>query len=71
LGSLIVYEPERLAESYSTPRLTALADTRATVPAKDGSRTPVTDTTVKLFAIPVRCYEIDSDTLTPVIGRLA
>ncbi len=58
----------RFDESYSTPRLTALADTRATVPATDGSRIAVTDTTVKLFAIPVRCYSIAPDTLTPVIG---
>jgi hypothetical protein len=58
----------RLDESYSTPRWTALADTRATVPATDHSLKTVADTTVKLFAIPVRCYRIDADTLTPVIG---
>jgi hypothetical protein len=56
----------RVDESYSTPRLTALADTRATVPGTDGSQITLTDTTVKLFAIPVRCYT--PDTLTPVIG---
>ena len=56
----------RLDRSFSTPRLTALADTRASIPRTDGSRKVVSDTTVKLFAIPLRCYEMDS--LTPNIG---
>ena len=54
----------RLDESYSTLRLTALADTRASVPRPDRSRKTISDTTVKLFAVPVRCYT--PDCLKPV-----
>ena len=56
----------RLEESFNTPRITALADTRATVRRADGSLKTVSDTTVKLFALPIRCYTLDS--LTPVTG---
>jgi hypothetical protein len=57
----------RLDESYSIPRITALADSRVSIedPRIRGKRVPVTDYTVKLFAIPVRCFELN---LAPVTG---
>lgn len=56
----------RLEKSFNVPRITALADTRASIRRPDGSFRTVSDTTKKLFAIPVRCYPLDG--LTPVIG---
>jgi hypothetical protein len=56
----------RLDQSYSTPRLTALADSRASVRRPNKTYQTVSDTTVKLFAIPIRCHE--GNCLTPVIG---
>jgi len=58
----------RWDNSFGYPRLTALADTRASIPLTDGSRKTVSDTTVKLFAVPVRCFNIEN--LTPIIGAL-
>jgi hypothetical protein len=46
----------RFHESYSRPRLTALADSRATYRRKDGGRKILSEKTVKLFVVPVRCY---------------
>jgi hypothetical protein len=56
----------RLEKSFNVPRITALADTRASIMRSDGSFRTVSDTTQKLFAIPVRCYTADS--LAPVVG---
>lgn len=56
----------RLEKSFNVPRITALADTRASIRRQDGSFNTLTDSTQKLFAIPVRCYTADS--LTPVVG---
>ena len=59
----------RLENSFNVPRITALADTRASIRRTDGSFKTVSDTTQKLFAIPVRCYS--GDCLTPVVGAWA
>ncbi len=59
----------RLEKSFNFPRITALADTRASIRRTDGSFKTVSDTTQKQFAIPVRCYAVDS--LTPVVGAWA
>jgi hypothetical protein len=56
----------RLEKSFGVPRLTALADTRASSRREDGSFKTISDTTVKLFAVPVRCYPLEA--MTPVIG---
>ena len=56
----------RLDKSFGVMRLTALADTQASTPRGDGSWRTLQDTTVKLFAIPVRCYCLDA--LLPVFG---
>lgn len=56
----------RLEESFGVPRITALADTRASFRRTDGSFKTVSDTTTKLFALPVRCYPLDA--ITPVVG---
>jgi len=56
----------RLEKSFGLPRITALADTRATIRRPDGSLKTVSDTTTKLFAISVRCYKLDS--IAPVTG---
>lgn len=56
----------RLDSSYRTPRIVALADTRASIPRTDSSWKTLSDKTVKLFALPVRCYGAGS--LEPVIG---
>jgi hypothetical protein len=56
----------RLDKSFGVLRLTALADTQASTPRGDGTWRSLQNTTVKLFAIPVRCYCLDA--LTPVIG---
>ncbi len=56
----------RLEKSFNFPRITALADTRASIRRQDGSFRTVSDTTQKLFAIPVCCYMADN--LTPVVG---
>ncbi|MBY0361947.1 MAG: hypothetical protein K2X45_08565 [Phreatobacter sp.] len=56
----------RLDSSFGMLRLTALADTQASTRRSDGTWRSLSDTTVKLFAIPVRCYCLD--TLTPVVG---
>jgi hypothetical protein len=59
----------RLNESYGMPRLTALADTRATIRRPDKSLEVVSDTTVKLFAIPVCCYTLEA--IDTVVGSWA
>lgn len=56
----------RLDLSHGVKRITALADTRATSRRDDGSLKVVADTTMKLFAIPIRCYQMSE--LTPVVG---
>ena len=56
----------RLEKSFGVPRITALADTRASIRRTDGSWKTISDTTMKLFAVPVRCYPISE--LTPVVG---
>ncbi|MUT27049.1 MULTISPECIES: hypothetical protein [Mesorhizobium] len=56
----------RMEESFGVSRITALADTRASIRRDDGSFKTVSDTTTKLFAVPVRCYRIES--LSPVVG---
>lgn len=56
----------RLEKSFNVPRITALADTRSSIRRPDGSFKTLSDTTQKLFAIPVRCYAADS--LMPVVG---
>lgn len=56
----------RIDNSFSTRRLTALADTRASFRRTDGSWKTLSDTTTKLFALPVRCFEADN--LVSVIG---
>jgi hypothetical protein len=56
----------RLDNSHLYPRLTALADTRASALYTDKTRRPISDTTVKLFAVETRCYDVD--TLSPTIG---
>lgn len=56
----------RVEKSFGAPRITALADTRATIRRPDKSLKTVSDTTVKLFALPVRCFALDG--LTPVVG---
>lgn len=56
----------RLDKSFSTTRMVALADSRASIRRDDGSWKVVSDTTTKLFALPVRCY--DPDHLTPILG---
>lgn len=57
----------RLENSFNVSRITALADTRASIRRpEDGSFKTLSDTTQKLFAIPVRCYAADS--LAPVVG---
>lgn len=56
----------RLDKSFSTTRIVALADSRASIRRDDGSWKAVSDTTTKLFALPVRCYEPDH--LTPILG---
>lgn len=56
----------RLDNSFATRRLVALADSRASLRRTDGSWQTLSDTTEKLFAIPVRCHELGS--LTPVLG---
>jgi len=55
----------RLEESFGVARITALADTRASIHRGDGTFKTVSDTTTKLFAVPVRCYPLN---LAPVIG---
>ncbi|WP_174247481.1 hypothetical protein [Methylocapsa sp. S129] len=55
----------RLEESFGVVRITALADARASIRREDGTFKTVSDTTAKLFAVPVRCYPLN---LTPVIG---
>lgn len=40
----------RFEKSFGVPRLTALADTRASSRREDGSFKTISDTTVKLFA---------------------
>ncbi|KAB2688938.1 hypothetical protein [Brucella tritici] len=59
----------RLEKSFGVDRITALADTRASIRRPDGSFKTVSDTTTKLFAVPVRCYTLDQ--LTPVVGAWA
>lgn len=56
----------RLEKSFGLPRLTALADTRASIRQTNGTFKTVSDTTEKLFAIAVRCHSIDG--LAPVVG---
>lgn len=56
----------RMEESFGVSRITALADTRASSRRDDGSFKTVSDTTTKLFAVPVRCYRIEN--LSPVVG---
>ncbi len=57
----------RLENSFGVPRITALADTRATIRREDGSYKVLSDTTAKLFAIPIRCHALDN--CEPVIGN--
>lgn len=59
----------RLEKSFGVERITALADARASIRRSDGSFKTVSDTTTKLFAVPVRCYTLDQ--LTPVVGAWA
>ena len=59
----------RLENSFGVQRITALADTRASIRRSDGTFRTVSDTTKKLFALPVRCYTLDG--LTPVVGAWA
>lgn len=59
----------RLEKSFGVNRITALADTRASIRRPDGSFKTVSDTTTKLFAVPVRCYMLNQ--LTPVVGAWA
>lgn len=56
----------RMEDSFGVSRITALADTRASIRRDDGTFKTVSDTTTKLFAVPVRCYRIEN--LTPVVG---
>ncbi len=56
----------RLDNSFSYPRITALADSRSTREMADGTLVPETDLTVKLFSIPIRCHNMNS--LTPIVG---
>lgn len=56
----------RLDSSFGCLRITALADSRASISRADGTFKTINDTTTKLFAIPVRCFRIDS--LTPTVG---
>ncbi len=56
----------RWDNSFGYPRFTALADTRASIPLSSGARRTVSDTTVKLFVVPIRCVDIAN--LTPIIG---
>lgn len=56
----------RLDSSFGVRRLAALADSRASIRREDGSFKTVSDTTTKLFALPVRCFQLDA--LTPGTG---
>ncbi|BCG73360.1 hypothetical protein MesoLj113a_45180 [Mesorhizobium sp. 113-1-2] len=56
----------RLEKTFGVPRIAALADSRASTRRIDGSFKTLADTTVKLFALPVRCYHLDG--ITPVVG---
>jgi hypothetical protein len=56
----------RYDKSFGFPRFSALADSRASSQRKDGSYTSIQDTTTKLFAIPVRCFNVDQ--LMPPVG---
>ncbi|WP_157944624.1 hypothetical protein [Mangrovicella endophytica] len=56
----------RLDSSFGIHRITALADSRASIGREDGTFKTVNDTTTKLFALPIRCFRLDG--LTPGIG---
>lgn len=48
-----------LNNSYGRTRITALADTRATVRLQSGEYRPLDECTVKLFRVRVRCHALD------------
>ena len=49
-----------LDESYSRRRITAIADARAAVQDTMGNWSPLSDTTIKLFRISVKCHSMES-----------
>lgn len=53
-------------QSYSHDRMTGIADERAAVEKKKGEWTPLTESTVKLFRLSVKCHTMDA--LRPDVG---